>query len=150
MSVSLLEKANATGAFVAIGFYLSAIAVFSLRLAGRPGTGFWLGIFELCLTAPLVWLLCTAHALSRPTLYYMQIGLMIAWLLLELVLDYILKMDFRQMRGLLIFYVTLFFAGSGGMLGVAFGAGKLYGILSVILFFAMAALAFIQRGVTGM
>ena len=51
---------------------------------------------------------------------------------------------------MVIGYVVLFFAGSGGMLGVAANAGRGWTILTVILFFVMAALAFIQRAVTGM
>jgi hypothetical protein len=69
---------------------------------------------------------------------------------MELFLDYILKIDFRQIRWTVIKYVTLFFVGGGGMLGVAMNAGKGWGIVSVILFLVMAALAFIQRGVTGL
>jgi hypothetical protein len=92
----------------------------------------------------------TARQLGRPVLYYVQIGLMLVWLLVELVLDYILKVDFRQVRWMVIGYVVLFFAGTGGMLGVAANAGRGWMILTVILFFVMAALAFIQRAVTGM
>lgn len=68
----------------------------------------------------------------------------------ELLLDYILKIDFRNVGWMVISYVVLFFAGTGGMLGVAANAGRGWTILAVILFLVMAALAFIQRAVTGM
>jgi hypothetical protein len=83
-------------------------------------------------------------------LYYLQIGLMLAWLVVELLLDYVLKINFRAVRWMVIGYVTLFFAGSGGMLGVASLAGRGWIIPAGILFLVMAALAFIQRAVTGM
>ncbi len=75
---------------------------------------------------------------------------MIAWLILELLLDYILKIDFRQVRWMVISYVVLFFAGAGGMIGVAALAGRGWAILAVILFLVMAVLAFVQRAATGM
>jgi len=68
----------------------------------------------------------------------------------EVLMDYILKVDFRNVRWMVITYVVLFFAGTGGMLGVAANAGRGWTILAVILFLVLAALAFIQRTVTGM
>jgi len=67
----------------------------------------------------------TAPQLQRPTLYYIQIGCMLAWLVVEALLDYILKFDFRQVRWMVISYVVLFFAGAGGMLGVAVNVGRI-------------------------
>ena len=135
---------------MAIAFFVSAILVFVFRLLGRPHHGHWIGYVEFFLALPLGFLLLKAPQLGRPVLYYVQIGLMLAWLLVELCLDYVLKIDFRQTRWMVISYVVLFFAGSGGMLGVAANAGRGWTISAVILFLIMAALAFVQRAVTGM
>jgi hypothetical protein len=43
-----------------------------------------------------------------------------------------------------------FFAATGGMIGVASQAGKSWAITTVIVFFVVAILAFIQRGITGL
>ena len=102
------------------------------------------------LSIPMVYLLVKAPQLQRPILYYIQIGLMLTWLFVELLLDYGLKIDFRKVRWMVISYVMLFFAGTGGMLGVASLAGRVWLIVSVILFFIMAVLAFVQRAVTGL
>jgi hypothetical protein len=75
---------------------------------------------------------------------------MLAWLIVELCLDYIFQIDFRHTRWMVISYVILFFAGTGGMLGVAANAGRGWTISAIILFLVMAALAFVQRVVTGM
>jgi ascorbate-specific PTS system EIIC-type component UlaA len=74
---------------------------------------------------------------------------MLAWLVLEAFLDYNHKIDFRNVRWMVISYVVLFFAGSGGLLGVAANAGGGWRISAIILFIIMAALTFIQRAVTG-
>lgn len=149
--MSILNKnIDLLGAIVAVAFYVSAIMVFAFRLGGKPQVEYWLGIFELCLAIPIVYLLIKAPEHNRPTLYYIQIGLMLLWLVVELLLDYVLRIDFRQIRWMVISYVTLFFAGTGGMLGVASHAGRGWNIVSIMLFLIMAVLAFVQRKVTGM
>ena len=146
----MLEKTNLLGAITAIAFFISAILVFTFRLLGKPQYGQWIGYFEFLLAAPLIFLLVKAPQLERPTLYYIQIGCMLAWLVLEALLDYILKVDFRNVRWILISYVVLFFAGTGGMLGVASNAGRGWSISAIILFLIMAVLTFVQRAITGM
>ncbi|MCK7461762.1 MAG: hypothetical protein MZU84_06730 [Sphingobacterium sp.] len=119
---AMLEKTNLLGAVTAIAFFVSAIMVFTFRLLGRPQYGHWIGYFEFLLAIPLIFLLLQARQLGRPALYYIQIGCMLAWLVLEALLDYILKIDFRNVRWIVISYVVLFFAGTGGLLGVAANA----------------------------
>ena len=146
----MLERTNLLGAIVAIAFYASAILVFIFRLLDRPQYGHWIGYVEFLMALPLGYLLLKGPQLERPVLYYVQISLMLGWLLVELLLDYILKIEFRQVRWMVISYVVLFFAASGGMLGVAAHAGRAWTISAVILFLVMAVLTFVQRAVTGM
>jgi len=146
----MLEKTNLMGAIVAVAFFVSAILVFIFRLLGKPQYGHWIGYFEFLLAIPLVFLILRAPQLERPALYYIQIGCMLAWLVVEALLDYILKIDFRNVRWMVISYVVLFFAGTGGMLGVASNAGREWSISAIILFLIMAVLTFVQRAVTGM
>ena len=89
----MLEKMNLLGAIVAVAFIVSAILVFISRLLGKPQYGHWIGYFEFLLAIPLVFLLLRAPQLERPALYYIQIGCMLAWLVVEALLDYILKID---------------------------------------------------------
>jgi len=146
----MLEKTNLLGAIVAIAFFISAILVFTFRLLGKPQYGHWIGYIEFLLAIPMIFLLLKAPQLGRPALYYIQIGCMLAWLAVEALLDYILKVDFRNVRWMVISYVVLFFAGTGGMLGVAAYAGRGWSIPAIILFLIMAVLTFVQRAVTGM
>jgi hypothetical protein len=75
---------------------------------------------------------------------------MILFLFFELVVDDILRVDFRSVNWAVVPYVMFFFAATGGMIGVASQAGKSWAITTVIVFFIMAILAFIQRGITGL
>ncbi len=145
----MLEKMNLLGAIVAVAFFVSATLVFIARLMGKPQYGQWIGYFEFLLAIPLIYLLLKAPQLQRPTLYYIQIGCILAWLVVEALLDYILKIDFRNVRWMVISYVVLFFAGTGGLLGVAVNAGRGWSISAVILFLVMAILTFVQRAKTG-
>ena len=145
----MLYITNLLGALVAIVFYISAILVFIFRLLHKPQYGHWIGWFEFLLAIPLIYLLFTAPGLHRPALYYIQIGCMLAWLVVEALLDYILKVDFRNVRWMVISYVVLFFAGTGGMLGVAANAGRSWSIPAILLFLIMAVLTFVQRAITG-
>jgi hypothetical protein len=74
---------------------------------------------------------------------------MLLWLLFLFLVDYLLRIDFRQTQWMVIGYVTLYFAGTGGMLGVAALAGRRWMLSAVVLFFVAALLAFVQRAVTG-
>jgi hypothetical protein len=146
----MVHKMDLLGASVAILFFISAILVFTSRLLGKPIIGHWIGYFEFLLAMPLVYLLITAPGLNRPVLYYVQLSLMLAWLVVEALLDYVLKIEFRQVRWAVISYVMLFFAGSGGLLGVAAVAGRGWRISAIVLFLIMTVLAFVQRAKTGM
>mgnify|MGYP001331177694 CR=1 FL=1 len=87
----MLEKTNLLGAITAIAFFASAILVFTFRLVGKPQYGHWIGYFEFLLAIPMIFLLLKAPQLERPALYYIQIGCMLAWLVAEALLDYILR-----------------------------------------------------------
>ena len=99
---------------------------------------------------PLVaYLFLSAGQFERSALYQIQIGLMLAFLLVELLVDYVLKIDFRQVRWMVIVYVPFFFAATGGMVGIASLAGRGWTIAAVVLYLVMGVLAFVQRAVTG-
>jgi hypothetical protein len=95
----------------------------------------------------LIW---TALRLERPALYNLQVSLMLLFLVVELLLDYVFQVDFRQVRWMVIAYVTLFCAATGGMLGVTVQAGPVWIWIAAVLYVAMVTLAFVQRKVTGM
>lgn len=141
----LIEQSNKIGAGTAITFFSSAILVFTAKLEGWFQIYYWSAIAEFSLIIPLVFLVITASRQSRPILYYIQIELMLAWLVLELILNYILNIDIKQHGWAAVGYVLLFFAGSAGMISICFRAGKKWGIASVILFIAMCVLVFLQR-----
>lgn len=145
-----LDSLNLLGAGTALMILVLSSLTFISRLAGQPELGRWLGVPLLLTAFPLAYLLIQAPRHSRPALYYLQISLMLAWLAVEFVLDYWPRIEFRQVRWAVIAYVVLFFAGTGGMIGVAALAGRPWAIAAGVLFLIMGVLAFVQRAATGL
>ena len=144
------EKLDLLGAIVAHVVFISSIITFVSRMIFKLQPGHWVGTPILLMVFPLGYLLLQAPEFNRPFLYYVQVGLMLVMLIVLFLVDYVLKYDFRQTQWMVISYVMLFFAGMGGMIGVAALAGRGWTISAVILFFIAAVLAFVQRAVTGL
>lgn len=144
------EKVDLIGAVLTYAIYINVILIFIVRLLKKASAERWLGLVLMLAAVPLVYLLAAPPSLRRPAIYYVQVCLMLAYLIVELLLDYILKIDFRSVRWMVIAYVVIFFAGTGGMIGVAARAGRAWTIPAILLFLVMAVLAFVQRGITGM
>jgi hypothetical protein len=142
-------KLDLLGAFVAQVVFISSIATFLSRMVLGTRPGHWIGVPILLMGFPLAYLLVRAPEFDRPLLYYVQISVMLAFLLVLLLVDYVFRLDFRQTRWMVISFVVLYFAGMGGMIGIASLAGRTWTTLSVILFLVAGILAFVQRGVTG-
>ena len=143
------QVSNIVGAIVANLINVLVIAVFIARLSDSPKIEYWLGIILILSIVPLAYLFITAFGFKRHVLYFIQIGLMITYLVVDLMLDYILKVDFRQNQRIVIPYIMLFFSGTGGMIGVASHAGKVWAIVTIISFLIMGIFTFVQRYVTG-
>ena len=143
------EKLNILGAIVAHVIYISSIITFSSRIIFKLQPGHWVGIPILLMTFPLIYLLVMAPKFDRPFLYYIQIGIMLICLIVLFLVDYVFKYDFRQTQWMVISFVVLYFAGMGGMIGIAAQAGRGWTISAVILFFIAGVLAFVQRAITG-
>jgi len=140
---------NLTGAIVAHIIYISSIVTFSARMLAGTRPGNLLGLPILLMVFPLLYLLLRAPAFNRPTLYYIQLGLMLLWIVVLFLVDYIPGYDFRGTQWMVISYVVFYFAAMGGMLGVAALAGRRWMLSGVVLFLVAGMLAFVQRAVTG-
>jgi hypothetical protein len=145
-----ISKANFLGSIVSLFILIICCLIFISRLYGQRALEYWLGILFLLTAIPLVYLLFTANQFRRPMLYYIQIGTMIVFLLIELFFDYIFNINFRNIQWMTIIYVMFFFGGTGGMIGIASRSGKPWTISAILMFTIMTILAFVQRAITGM
>ena len=121
-------KLNLLGAYIAIIILLTSCLIFIFRLTNHQSAEYWAGIAFMLTSFPIAYLIYSSINIERPTLYYIQLVLMIGFIILELLLDYIFKADFRHTKWMTISYVMLFFASTGGMIGIASQAGKIWSI----------------------
>jgi hypothetical protein len=145
-----LNSINILGAVLANLINLSAIIIFIFRLLDKPEIGHWVGIITVLCIFPLIYLLYIARQYNRRGIYYVWTGLMIVFIIVEFLVDWYPKIDFRDNIALVIPYVMLFFGATGGMIGVASLAGKRWTVVTTISFLIMFVLAFVQRDITGM
>jgi len=145
-----IHKSNRKGGIVSLLTLALCILIFVFRLGGFPNIERGLGVFFLVLGIPFIYLLWGARVQQRPKLYYIQLAAILLFILIELLLDYILMIDFRSIRWMTILYVMCFFAGTGGLIGIASLARKRWGTAAIVLFLVMTFLAFFQRAKTGM
>lgn len=145
-----ISKVNILGSSLSLIILTTCCIVFIFRLLGYHKVEYWLGIVLILTAIPLTYLLLTANNFQRPTIYYIQIGIMIGFLIIELFLDYIFKFEFRNTTWIIVIYLMFFFGGTGGMIGIASQAGNMWMIVAVILWLLMTTLSFVQRAITGM
>ena len=150
VNVEAARIADVTGAVTAIVYILAVIALCTARTVGRPGLADWIGLVSILAMIPLAYLLYAGLKADRPVIYLVWIGLILLFLLFELIVDHVLKLEFRSDIRTAIPYVMFFFAVTGGLIGVAAQAGRQWMLVAVALFLAMAAMAFIQRAKTGL
>ncbi|MFC1913689.1 hypothetical protein ACFLXF_00205 [Chloroflexota bacterium] len=141
---------NLYGAILANVINITTISIFIARLLGEPDIGHRIGIIIQVSIIPLFYLLYAAKSLNRTRIYYIWIGLMITFIIVEFLVDWYPKIEFRNKLMIVIPYVMLFFGATGGMIGVASLAGKRWTAITVISFLIMFVLAFVQRQITGL
>ena len=145
-----MRTANLIGAITANVYMLLVIALFIARMLGRFEIGQWIGLASTLAIIPLAYLFVVGLHTNRRIIYFVWLVLMILFLLFELIVDHILSIDFRSVQWAVVPYVMFFFGATGGMIGVAAQAGRPWAIVTVFTFLIMAALAFIQRSMTGL
>jgi hypothetical protein len=145
-----VRTADLVGAITANIYNILIIALFVARLAGRPQLAHGLGLVSIGVVVPLVYLLVAARSTPRPTIYFVWIGLMLLFQIVELLVDYIYKIEFRHDLRMVIPYVMLFFGATGGMIGLAAQAGRFWAGVTSATFLVMAVMAFVQRAKTGL
>jgi hypothetical protein len=138
------------GAITANVYMVLIITMFAARILGWLDIGRWIGIASSLVLIPLIYLFIVGLTTDRHTIYFVWLVLMILFSFFELIFDDILRVDLRSVRRVVIPYVMFFFAATGGMIGVAAQAGKPWSIATSVVFLIMAALAFVQRGITGL
>lgn len=113
---------------------LLVTAVFVARARGFERTEYILGLLVVALALPVI-AIVIRNALHQREWWTIVLPLpLILYCLVELLFDYILKLDFRN-TGLIWLYISIFYLGLWGIIGYAFLIGRHWGFITLATYF---------------
>ncbi|MCU0342865.1 MAG: hypothetical protein MUF28_03475 [Ignavibacterium sp.] len=139
------ESTNLVGSVIANINNIILIFLFLARIYKYPKVEYWLGVVFMLSTVPLTYMLIKAVESKRAILYFVQLSLMIGFIVVEFLLDYLLKLDFRQNQNYVIPFLIMFYSSLGGMIGIASHSGKQWAVITVITFLLMTTVSLIMH-----
>jgi len=113
---------------------LLMIGIFLSRPKGLKRVEYVLGIVQIAFIPPLVATVVINASQGRAWWFVVLPALLVAFLIVELLLDYVLKLEFRTTR-LLGPYLLLYYLALMGMIGYAFLVSETYGFITLITYF---------------
>jgi len=121
--------------FLAANLYnLLMVAIFLSRPAGLARLEHNLGLFAVTLAFPLLAGVVLNAGLGRDGWFILLPVPLVIYLFVEWLLDYFLKLTFRNTR-LLWPYLMLYYLGLLGMIGYTFMADRFYGFVTLFTYF---------------
>jgi len=113
---------------------LLVTGVFIARGKGYEQTEYVLGLAVVALAVPIMTIV-VLNILHQRDWWTIILPLpLILYCLVELLFDYLLKLDFRN-TGLIWLYIPIFYRGLWGMIGYAFLIGRSYGFITLATYF---------------
>ena len=123
------------------------VGVYLTSKAGRLDLTKWIGDYILFLSIPFGVVLVAYMAAGRPLRYQLSLGLILVYLAIELLLDRILKIDFRKMLIPHVLYIALFYFVQFALITTAFYINRIAGwVVSVSFWILLVALAYSLAG----
>ena len=130
-------QAETIDSFAVISANLSNLLIVGIMLARPKGWSrleYFLGLINLILLIPFVFILCFNLVTGRDNWLAILPALMVIFLLLEGLLDYVLKLPFRQSRWIWG-YLLLFYLAQWAMIGYAFLVEPIMGFFTLLTYF---------------
>jgi Flp pilus assembly pilin Flp len=123
--------------------------VFLARFRGAQRIEFNLGIIAVAMIVPLVVAVVFNLTCKREWWTVVLPLVLILYLLVELLLDYVFKIPFRD-TALIWPYILLFYAGLMAMIGYTFLVGRVFGAITLVTYFVQLAVMLythMQKGI---
>jgi hypothetical protein len=125
------------GLFLIINlFNLLTTVILLARMRGMAQLEYNLGLINLAMIVPVGAIIILNFMNQRKWWTTVLPLLFLVFLVLELVFDYILKLNFRETQ-LLWPYLMLFYVSQFAMIGFSFSAKKKYGYVSLVTYFIL-------------
>ena len=130
--------------FGAIAFNLLIAALFVAQKLGREQLVRVFGILWLWLLIPFALTFVSYWREGRDTWIFISFGFVFLYMLVELLLDYVLKVEFRSKPIFHVPYILLEYAALFSLIGIAFEIGQIWGtIVSICFWILMGSLVFL-------
>ena len=125
--------------FTAIAFNLLIAGIFVAQKKERPNLVRIFGILWLSLAIPLAVVFIHYLVVGRPLWVMAYFGFIFLYILVELLLDYILKIEFRQKWTIHAPYIILEYIALFGLIGISFSVDRTWGFLVSFSFWILLA-----------
>ena len=125
--------------FTAIAFNLLIAGIFVAQKEERPNLVRIFGILWLSLAIPLAVVFIHYLVVGRPLWVMAYFGFIFLYILVELLLDYILKIEFRQKWTIHAPYIILEYIALFGLIGISFSVDRTWGFLVSFSFWILLA-----------
>ncbi len=116
------------------------ISVSGVYLASKFNNGVLLqtfGAIVVLLSIPFTILLIGYLKKKAEKKIIISLVIILLYLVLEIVLDYLLKIPFRDILALHIFYIIVFYAAAFSMIGVSFNINRKMGVIILVTFWIL-------------
>jgi len=117
-------------------FNLLTAVILLARTRGMAQLEYKLGLINVAMIVPVGAIIILNYMNQREWWMTILPLFFLAFLVLELVLDYVLKLNFRETQ-LLWPYLTLFYISQFVMIGFSFLANKQYGYVTLVTYFIL-------------
>jgi hypothetical protein len=122
-------------AFIAANIVnITMVILFICRTKKLEKAEYFLGLIVVAMILPLAYIVIVNFLQNREWPFYILPISLILFLLVELYLDYIKKIDFRNST-LIWPYIVLYYLGLMGMIGYTFLANKTFGFITLGTYF---------------
>ena len=121
----------------AVAFNLLIAAIFIAQKLGRENLVRTFGILWLCLLIPLTLAFVSYRSAGRETWILGSFGIVFFYMLVELLLDYVFKVDFRSKPITHVPYIILEYAALFSLIRIAFEIDRTWGTVVAICFWVL-------------
>jgi hypothetical protein len=139
LALSHLALVDVTFVATAVLFNLLIVGVYISQKKKRFALVKFFGSGVISLTIPLVIIFTSYLVAGRESWILVLFAFIFLYLLVELLFDYVLKLEFREKPILHIPYIVLFYIALGGFIGIAFTINATGGYLVSITFWMLLA-----------
>ena len=131
----------------AVAFNLLIAGIFVAQKHGRDPLTRTLGIAWLCLAIPLSVVFVRYLIAGRETWIFVYFCFILFYMLVELLLDYVFKVEFRKRNVTHIPYIILEYIALFGLIGISFAIDRTWGwIVSIAFWILLASLIYLYWG----